>query len=128
VRRQYVEQRAGGPIVHVEVAPGVVTIVAAWMLDPAACVGMEIGVPRVALSALIDLHRLLRNCGFARSSRDDSTTIPEEQHEEPVDIDLTAVRNATPAEHDTRFHAASTDERLGTRNSASLDFHGALIG
>jgi hypothetical protein len=46
VRRQYVERRAGGEVVHVEAAPGVVIVVAAWMLDPAACAGMALGAPR----------------------------------------------------------------------------------
>jgi len=46
-------------VVHVEVAPGVVTMVAAWMLDAAAYACMEIGPPRVAAPALTDLHRLL---------------------------------------------------------------------
>ena len=42
VRRHYVERRVGGEVVHVEVAPGVVMVVAAWMLDPVACAGMEL--------------------------------------------------------------------------------------
>src|SRR5260221_11103201 len=42
VRRQYVGRRAGGAVVHVEVAPGIVIGVAAWMLDPAACAGMAL--------------------------------------------------------------------------------------
>ena len=46
-------------VVHVEAAPGVVIVVAAWMLDPAACAGMAFGAPRVAQSALVELHRLL---------------------------------------------------------------------
>ena len=33
----------GGEVVHVEVAPGNVIVVAAWMLDAAACAGMELG-------------------------------------------------------------------------------------
>ena len=48
---QYSEQRATGEVVHVEVAPGVVTCVAAWMLDAAACAGMELGAPRVSVDA-----------------------------------------------------------------------------
>ena len=36
VRRIQGERRASGEFVHVELAPGVVTIVAAWMLDPVA--------------------------------------------------------------------------------------------
>src|ERR1700751_2091717 len=43
VRRQYIERRASGEVVHVEVAPGVIIVVAAWMLDVAACAGMALG-------------------------------------------------------------------------------------
>jgi hypothetical protein len=38
-----VERRAGDKVVHVEVAPGVVIVVAIWMLDPAAGAGMALG-------------------------------------------------------------------------------------
>src|SRR5215213_938563 len=77
VRRQYLERRAGGEVVHVEVAPGIVIVVAAWMLDPAACAGMELGAPRVAVSALAELHRLLIEHGFRRSSPGGPMTIRE---------------------------------------------------
>jgi len=43
VRRQYVERRAGGEVVYVEVSPGNVLVVAAWMFDAAACAGMDWG-------------------------------------------------------------------------------------
>jgi hypothetical protein len=56
-----------GQVVHIEVAPGVVTVVAAWMLDPVACAGMELGPPRVS-AALAELHDLLLERGFRRSS------------------------------------------------------------
>ena len=82
VRRQYVERRAGGDVVHVEVAPGIVIVMAAWMLDPAACAGMGLGAPRVTLAALAELHQLLTERGFRRSSQDDPTIVQEEQHEE----------------------------------------------
>src|SRR5215831_16815934 len=81
LRRQYVERRAGGDVVHVEVAPGVVIVVAGWMLDPAACAGMSLGAPRVTLAALAEVHELLTERGFRRSSRDDLTIVQEEQHE-----------------------------------------------
>lgn len=52
--------------------PGVVTAIAAWVLDPVVCAGMAtIGAPRIAVSALLDLHHLLIERGFRRSSRDD---------------------------------------------------------
>lgn len=68
VRPQYSEHRANGDVLHVEHSPGGVTVVAAWMLDPIACIGMEIGAPRVAASALADLHQLLIAFGFRRDS------------------------------------------------------------
>jgi hypothetical protein len=36
VRRQYSELRANGEVVHVEVTPGVVIVVAGWMVSAAA--------------------------------------------------------------------------------------------
>ena len=59
-------------MVHVEVAPGVVTVIAAWMLDAAACACMEIGPARVAAPALADLHRLLTTLGFRTDFSSDS--------------------------------------------------------
>src|SRR6516165_8782580 len=79
VRCQYRERRAGGEIVHVEVAPGVFIVMAAWMLDPAACAGMTLGAPRVSISALAEVHRLLIERGFRRSFLDDSSIVQEEQ-------------------------------------------------
>jgi hypothetical protein len=52
------------------------------MLDPAACAGVSLGAPRVKLAALAELHQLLVERGFRRSSRDDPTIVQEEQHEE----------------------------------------------
>src|SRR5215472_11246559 len=78
VRRHYSEQRAAGQVVHVEAMPGVVTAIAAWMLDPVACAGMAtIGTPRVTVSALIELHHLLSERGFKRSCRDDQTAVAD---------------------------------------------------
>jgi hypothetical protein len=98
LRRQYVERLAGGDVVHVEVTPGVVIVVAAWMLDPAACAGMSLGAPRVNLAALVEVHQLLLERGFRRSSRDDTTIVSEEQHEELVRTD-SAIHGAAPAQH-----------------------------
>ena len=41
----YRERRADGEVAHLEAAPGIVVVVRAWMLDPTACAGMEIGLP-----------------------------------------------------------------------------------
>src|ERR1035441_2090775 len=67
LRRQYGEQRAAGEVVHVEVTPGVVLVVAAWMLDAASCAGMELGAPRASVAALVDVHQLLFQRGLRRS-------------------------------------------------------------
>ena len=107
VRRQYGERRATGEVVHVEAGSGVVTVVAAWMLDPAACAGMAIGAPRVSLAALIDLHQLLIAQGFRPSSADDATVVPEE-HDEAVTTE--AAPGAAPAEHGTRSRQAPRAE------------------
>src|SRR5690349_4784052 len=56
VRWHYSEQRLTGRVIHVEPIPGVVTAIAAWMLDPVVCAGMAtIGAPCVSISALLDL-------------------------------------------------------------------------
>jgi hypothetical protein len=65
VRRIQGEQRASGEFVHVELMPGVVTIVLAWKLDPVYCAGLRVGAPQVPLPALCALHELL----VARESR-----------------------------------------------------------
>ena len=81
LRRHRGERRAGGDVVHLEVAPGVVTVVAAWMLDAVACADMEIGAPRVAVPALADLHRLLATLGFRTDFQGDSTVALESSDE-----------------------------------------------
>src|SRR5215470_11864681 len=78
VRRQYVERRAGGEVVHVELAPGMIIVVPAWMLDSAACAGMEFGTPRVTVSALAELHQLLTEHCIRESARDDPTIVQKE--------------------------------------------------
>jgi hypothetical protein len=44
---------------------------AAWMLDPVSCAGMQMAEPRASLAALTDLHGLLIARGFRRSSEDE---------------------------------------------------------
>jgi hypothetical protein len=91
--------------VHVETAPGVIVVVAAWMLDPVACVGMELGYPRVSISALIDLHDLLIRRGLRRSSAGDAAVAEEEQHDRSEDAD--GDRAATPTNHSVRLNEAA---------------------
>src|SRR4051812_50056904 len=59
------EQRSSWRFVQIEAEPGVVTIVAAWMLEPVACAGMEIGPRRVSAGALLstDRHPFARGDG-----------------------------------------------------------------
>ncbi|QRM34635.1 hypothetical protein [Microvirga sp. VF16] len=56
---------------QIEAEPGVVLVVAAWMLDPLACAEMQVGSRQVSVSALADLHRLLHERGYRRRSPDD---------------------------------------------------------
>jgi len=55
--------------VHIEVEPGNVIVVPAWILDPVACGEMRVGDPVVALEALSDLGELLVALEFRSSSR-----------------------------------------------------------
>ena len=79
LRRQYSERRANGEVVHVEVSPGIVTVVPGWMFDPAVCARLGFGGPRVTVSALAELHDLLTSLGFRRSSATD--VVQETRHE-----------------------------------------------
>ncbi len=67
----YRERRADGEVANLEAAPRIVVVVRAWMLDPVACAGMEIGPARVSVGALQELHRLLIALGFRRGSSAD---------------------------------------------------------
>jgi hypothetical protein len=92
--------------------PGVVTAIAAWMLDPVVCAGMAtISAPSVSVLALLDLHHLLIERGFRRSSRDDPNIVQGEQHEESARTGAAGAGPA-PTEHGTRFGEASGDELL----------------
>src|SRR5260370_30232258 len=71
VRQHRSEQRLAGRYVYLEAAPGVVTVVAALMLDPVTCAAMAIGAPRVAELVLVYLFHLLIARGFWPSSRGD---------------------------------------------------------
>jgi hypothetical protein len=71
-------------VVHVEVTPGVVLIVAAWMLDAASCAVMELGAPRASVGALGDLHQLLSQHGLRRSSGGVFHTDCEEQDDPSI--------------------------------------------
>ncbi len=117
VRRQYTERRASGEFVHVEVAPGVVMVVAAWILDPAACAVMTFGTPRLCVSALADLHHLLIERGFRRNSSGDSTIVQEEHDETPAVTDA-AIRRPATAQHSARFRKTPGDQLVGPPDGA----------
>jgi hypothetical protein len=118
VQWSYSEQRVAGQVVHIEALPGVVTAIAAWMLDPVACAGMEtIGAPRVAISALFELHHLLIERGLRRSSRDDHGFVLGEQYEESTRVGPVG-RIPASAEHGPRFGRATGHEPLRTQGSA----------
>jgi len=93
--------------VHVEAMPGVVTVLAAWMLDPVACAGMEIQAPRVAPSALTDLHHLLITLGFRRDSRNESNIVRENDN---AVSETGAISGRIPMEHGARLGDASGNE------------------
>jgi hypothetical protein len=113
VRQHYSELRAGSRIAYVEAAPGVVVVLAAWMLDPAACASMKIGAPHVDVAALSDLCDLLIDRGFRRSSQGDSRIAQEEQNAQFAEADFDnagAVPGAAPAQNRVRFPSAPEDE------------------
>src|SRR5439155_18464614 len=78
VRLSRLEPRANGQIAYVEASPGEILIMAAWMLDPVSCAGMQMAEPRASLAALADLHRLLVACRFRRSSEDEQRFAQED--------------------------------------------------
>jgi hypothetical protein len=80
VHRIQSEQRASGELVHVELIPGVVTILPAWKLDAIYCAGLKVGAPQVSLAALCTLHELLIACEtrasrYSDGPRDEETAL-----------------------------------------------------
>jgi hypothetical protein len=80
---------------------------------------MTIGAPRTEVAALVELHRLLLERGFRRSSLGDPRIVKEAQNEQFAEINYNAgaVRDPAPAQHRVRFHTAEGHERGGTRES-----------
>ncbi|ABM35737.1 hypothetical protein Pnap_0414 [Polaromonas naphthalenivorans CJ2] len=99
-------------------------VVAAWMLDAAACAHMELGAPQASVGALAELHLLLSQRGFRRSCAGVFHTC-EERHEPSCtrtsptvdDIGITSAISPTPAEPDPRVPGPSGHglERTGRR-------------
>jgi hypothetical protein len=80
VRRILTERRASGEFAHVELAPGNVTMIAAWKLDTVTCASIKVGIPQVSLAALRNLHELLVACE-SRLNSTDGKTVKEEAHD-----------------------------------------------
>ncbi|HQT90289.1 MAG TPA: hypothetical protein PK677_17445, partial [Acidiphilium sp.] len=78
------EERANGTIVRVEIKLGEVIQVPAWMLDRVLCANMEMGEPLVAVSGLLELHRLLTQFGFRQTTMDGLDSIQEAHDESPT--------------------------------------------
>ena len=116
------ERRASGEVVHVELAPGVITMLAAWKIDAVHCAGFKVGAPHVSLAALCSLHELL----IASESRlicVDGSTVTQEAHDGIADT--AHAQNATsqsslrdpdgsaPARPRFRRRASSRDDTGG---------------
>jgi hypothetical protein len=65
--------------VHVELTPGIVTILPAWKLDAFYCTGLKVGAPQVSLAALCALHELLVACESRLDSADGNIVTQEAQ-------------------------------------------------
>ena len=65
---------------HVELTPGVVTILPAWKLDAVYCGGLTVGAAQVSLSALCALHELLVACE-SRLVSSYGSTVTQEAHD-----------------------------------------------
>lgn len=107
-------------------------MVPAWMFDPAVCVGMKLGEPRVSLAALRELHRLLVERGLRRTSSNDSTFVQEECDESDL-RDHTAA--ASDAGRDTAskqpgvyFGSTFRDESIAEGASTELSGQSSDVG
>lgn len=131
--RQYGEHRATGDVVYVEVEPGVVLVMAAWMLDAASCSGMELGEPCASVAALADLHHLLSALGFRRSSCGVFHTEYEEQDDPYTKItsdaaSSTSLDGAPPTEHCVRVSGTRGHESKPTSQRGHSTRHLAPAG
>src|SRR5690606_4244907 len=116
LRQHYSEDRRTGRVVHAEAAPGVVIVIAAWMLDPIACRSMELGSPRVSISALVELNDLLVRRGLRRSSPCDPTVAEEKHHDRAKGVGANGA--APPIGDDVRCDAVA---RYELRRTPSCD-------
>lgn len=108
------EYRADGPVARVEVHPGEIIRLPAWMLDPVACTGMAMGEPQASLTALVALHDLLAEQGLRRTSHGD-LVVTEEERGEAVANTAGTIKRTPTAEHTARSAEAMRVEQGGTR-------------
>jgi hypothetical protein len=76
-----IAQRATGRFLSILGPAGVVVTIADWMLDPVVCAVMAKGMPRVDLTALVELKRLLMGAADAAHSWGDSGIVREDHHD-----------------------------------------------
>ncbi len=132
VRYRDSEQRGRGCVVHVDDGSGAVTVIPAWMLDPIVCVSMKVGEPRVAVSALRELHHLLVEGGLRGNSPNDSTLVQEECDEFDLPDHSTAASgtssNATSGQPGLYFSSTFRDEPVSENESTELSGQPSDVG
>jgi len=129
VRRIQSEQRTSGELVHVELTPGVVTILPAWKLDAIHCAGLKVGAPQVSLAALCTLHELLIACESRLVSADGNIVTQEAQDGSAVSartkdgacLQAHKPDGTTPARTRSRRRAISGHDTGGAPSRAESD-------
>jgi hypothetical protein len=76
-----IAQRATGRLLSIMGPAGVIVTIADWMLDPVVCAAMPMGTPRVNLTALLELKRLLMGAADTANSWGDVGIVQENQHD-----------------------------------------------
>jgi hypothetical protein len=116
-------------LVHVELAPGAVTILPAWKLDPVYCAGLKVGAPQVSLAALRSLRELLIACESRLVSADGNIVTQEAQDgrtitgltKDGAGLQAHSSEGATPARFRSRRRALSGDDPGGAPSRAERD-------
>ena len=128
VRRIQSERRASGELVHVELTPGIVTILPAWKLDAVYCAGLKVGAPQVSLAALWSLRELLIACESRLVSADGNIVTQEAQdgiavttRKDGACLQAHSPDGATPARSCSRRSAISGHGTGGAPSRAQID-------
>ena len=102
------------------------------MLDPIVCVSMKLGEPRVAVSALRELHHLLVEGGLRGNSPNDSTLVEEECDEFDLPDHSTAGSgisgNTTSGQPGIYFSSTFRDEPVSENESTELFDQSSDVG